>query len=86
MIEELIIQEKELIEEEKENIKVVEVTKEVIFWKTKDGRKIPLEDLEDDHLQKTLIIVQRREYRDWKKIQVHIDLRDGIEEEAERRS
>lgn len=54
-------------------------------WKTRDGRRIDISDMEVDHLQKALWIVQRRELDKYYEMMKFVKLREALEDEATER-
>lgn len=61
---------------------MTQLTTSELTWNTKDGRRIRIKDMDNDHLQKALVIAQRGEFNLWSKIEVFENLRDAIEAEA----
>ena len=74
---------------QKQVLKIMAIKK----WRTGDGRSIPLEDMEDDHLMKAFLSIKKRELMKFNKLmavdaeyQLLVAVGVAVRQEAERRN
>lgn len=55
------------------------------LWKTKDRGFMPMSDMENDHLQSALLLVQRRQMDTIKQLEIDVQLEEELRAEIKHR-